>query len=181
MAGMRNQRSHKRRLSIPALLLLATGALALSACGGREEDSGGGGSDRAKLEQAALKHAECMRREGIDVPDPKPGQGGLILAAPGSSDPGATKRAGGKCDKYLKDVPPPNLSEEEKTAMRDGALRHARCMRDQGIDFPDPKFDGKGGITVDLGEGLDPADPRMRQAEQKCRKLLPRPPGGAAG
>ena len=181
MAGMRNQRSRKHRLPIHSLLLLAAAALALPACGGGEEDSGGGGSDRAKREQAALKHAECMRREGIDVPDPKPGQGGLILAAPGSSDPGATRRAGGKCDKYLKDVPPPNLSEGQKTAMRDGALRHARCMRKQGIDFPDPRFDGKGGITVNLGEDLDPTDPRMRRAEQECRKLLPKPPGGGPG
>jgi hypothetical protein len=26
-----------------------------------------------------VKYARCMRREGVDVPDPKPGQGGLIM------------------------------------------------------------------------------------------------------
>lgn len=186
MAPMRNQRLHTHRLSTSAITALATAALSglvLAACGGGEETAGAGGSsggsggdDRARLEQAALKHAECMRKQGVDVPDPKPGEGGIILAGPrGGGDPGVRKRAGRRCEKYLRDVPPPKLSESQKTAMRDGALRHARCMRKQGIDFPDPAFDDKGGIKVKIGDGFDPGDPRVRRAEQKCQKLLPRP------
>ena len=184
MAAMRNQRPHKHRPSAPALVylgLIAMAGLALAACGAGEETAGAGGSggvggDRAKLEQAALKHAACMRKQGIVVPDPKPGQGGVILTGPpGGGDPGAQERAARRCERYLRDVPPPKLSDQQKTAMRDGALKHARCMRGQGIDFPDPSFDDEGGISVKIGEGLDPGDPRVRQAEQRCRKLLPRP------
>ncbi len=186
MAAMRTQRPHNHRLSSGALTALATAALAglvLAGCGGGEETAGAGGSsggsggdDRAKLEQAALKHAECMRKQGVDVPDPRPGEGGIVLAGPhGGADPGAQERAAKRCDKYLRDVPPPKLSEGQKATMRDGALKHARCMRKQGIDFPDPSFDDKGGITVEIGDGPDPGDPRVRQAEQKCQKLLPRP------
>ena len=157
--------------------------LTLAACGGGGESAGAGssgaagaGGDRAKLEQAALKHAECMRRQGIEVPDPKPGEGGIVLSGPPSgADPGARQRAAAKCEKYLRGVPPPKLSDEQKTAMLDGALKHARCMRRQGIDFPDPRFDDNRGITVRIGDGFDPADPRVRHAENRCRKLLPRP------
>ncbi|MDQ4048569.1 MAG: hypothetical protein M3131_04185, partial [Actinomycetota bacterium] len=175
--------------SIPGLATVGAAALAglaLAACGGGEEGSssgaegaGDGHGDRAALEQAALKHAECMREQGINVPDPKPGEGGIILRGPrGGGDPGSERRAAKECDRYLRDVPPPKLSDEQKSEMRDGALKHARCMRAQGIDFPDPKVDENGGVTVEVGDGLDPSDPRVRQAEQKCRKLLPGPEAG---
>ncbi len=189
MAAMRNHRPHRHPRSIHGLATLGAAALAvlaLAACGGGEEGSGSGAEgagdgrvDRAKLEQAALKHAECMRKHGIDVPDPKPGEGGIILRGPrGGGDPGSERRAAKECDRYLRDVPPPKLSDEQKSEMRDGALKHARCMRAQGIDFPDPKVDENGGVTVEVGDGLDPSDPRVRQAEQKCRKLLPGPEAG---
>ena len=178
MRSMPNQRPHTYR-PVHALAVVGPAALAaliMVACGGGEETGAGeadGGGDRAKLERAALEHAECMRKEGIDVPDPKPGQGGIILRGPrGGGDPGAQERAARRCEKYLRDVPPPKLSDEQKNAVRDGALEHARCMRGQGIDFPDPRFDDKGGVTVKIGEGFDP---RMRQAEKKCQDLLPRP------
>ena len=48
-------------------------------------------------------------------------------------------------------------------------------MRAQGVEFPDPRFDDKGGATVKLGEGFDPSDPCVREAEKKCQKLLPKP------
>ena len=184
MAAMGDHRSATPR---PLSATAASGAailigVTLAACGGGQEGAGtgssgpNGGPDRDKLEQAALKHAECMRRQGIDVPDPKPGEGGIILRGPGGrEDPGAQRRAAKECDRYLRSVPPPKLSDEQRAGMRDGALEHARCMRAQGLDFPDPRFDGNGGISVELGEGFDPSDPRVRRAERKCRKLLPRP------
>ncbi|MDQ4048685.1 MAG: hypothetical protein M3131_04785 [Actinomycetota bacterium] len=189
---MRNHRPHRHPRSIHGLATLGAAALAvlaLAACGGGEEGSGSGAEgagdgrvDRAKLEQAALKHAECMRKQGIDVPDPKPGQGGVILRGPrGGGDTSAQERAERRCSRYLRNVPPPKLSDEQKSAMRDGALKHARCMREQGIEFPDPTFDEDGGIRVKIGDGFDPGDPRVRRAEQKCRKLLPMPGGEPSG
>ena len=191
MAAMRNQGSdnHRPRTVSPfaAFAAVVLAGLTLTACGGGEESAGasssgeaGGGGGRAKLERAALRHAECMRKQGVDVPDPKPGEGGIILSGPLSGgDPGAQQRAAKKCEKYLRNVPPPKLSDEQETAMRDGALKHARCMRGQGIEFPDPTFDDNGGITVRIGDGFSPTDPRVRQAQKKCQKLLPRPDGDA--
>lgn len=182
MAAMYEDLRHKHRPSLAAAVSAAAVAvLALGACGSAKESAGAGTSaaagsdDRAKLERAALKHAECMRRQGVDVPDPKPGSGGIVLRGPAAGgDPMAERRAMHKCERYLKNVPPPRLSDEQKAAMRDGALKHARCMRGEGIDFPDPRFDERGGATVKLDEGFDPGDPRVREAERKCRRLLPR-------
>ena len=35
----------------------------------------------------------------------------------------------------------PKLSPEEEAKMRDNALKFAQCMREHGIDMPDPTFD----------------------------------------
>lgn len=43
--------------------------------------------DQAKARDAFLAYARCMRKEGIDLPDPKPGQPGLMLRAGGPIDP----------------------------------------------------------------------------------------------
>lgn len=185
MAGMRNHGRH----TVHALALAAFLTAGLTACAGGDEGTGGSagagagdGRDRAKLEKAALEHAECMRREGVDVPDPKPGQGGIVLRGPREGgDPAMERRAARTCERHLRDVPPPRLTEEQKTELRDGALRHARCMRARGIPFPDPKFDGNGGVSVKFGDGFDPADPRVREAERSCRRLLPRPGGRPNG
>lgn len=186
---MRNQGSDNHRPCIvsafAASAAIVLAGLTLTACGGGGQSAGGGSSDaaggdggRAKLERATLRHAECMRKRGIDVPDPKADEGGIILSGPSSGgDPGAHQLAAKKCEKYLRNAPTPKLSDEQKTAMRDGALKHARCMRGQGIEFPDPTFDDNGGITVKIGDRFDPTDPRVRQAEKKCQKLLPRPDG----
>src|SRR5688572_12853077 len=59
-----------------------------------------------------------------------------------------------------------------KAEIEDAALKFARCMREQGIDFPDPKSDEDGGIQIggpNVGEG-DPA--KMERAHEACQKHL---------
>ena len=161
-----------------AALAAGLAALALGACGG---GSGGDAAadDRERLEQAGLKHARCMREHGIDVPDPKPGDGGVIRVGPEQGDMSKQRRAIEECEKYLKDIPPPKLSDEQKAEMRDAALAHSRCMREQGIDFPDPKFGPDGSVTVRIGPGgVDPNDPKLRAAERACARHMPRIGGG---
>ena len=41
--------------------------------------------EQEKFRDAALKFARCMRAHGIDVPDPSPGHGGIIVRAPRGS------------------------------------------------------------------------------------------------
>ena len=35
--------------------------------------------DQAKFRDAALKFARCMRAHGVDIPDPQPGNGGIMI------------------------------------------------------------------------------------------------------
>ncbi len=60
-----------------------------------------------------------------------------------------------------------NVSDEDK--MRD----FAKCMREHGIDMPDPKTDGDDRATISLGgaDGID--EGKMKAADEACRKLLP--------
>ncbi len=182
MAPMNRLRQEPTRWTGPTLAATALATLLLAACGGTTDEAARGqGGKEEEFEQAALKHAQCMREEGVDVPDPKPGQKGLILRegpAPGGS-PEAQRRAQEACAKYLDDLPPPRLSEKQQNEMRDGAIKHAKCMREQGVDFPDPTFDAKGGAIVKIGERFDPTDPAVERANKACAEHLPGDgPGG---
>jgi hypothetical protein len=167
----------RNRITCP-LAAVAALSFALVGCG---SESSSGGTSRAEFQEAALRHAECMRRNGIDMPDPKPGQG-LVLDSR-DVDPQRLRRAEERCRRHLADLPAPELSEEDQREFRDRALRHARCMREQGIDFPDPRFGPGGRVTVELEDDVPVDDPRFRAAEEKCRRHLGKvgaPPLGPA-
>jgi hypothetical protein len=58
------------------------------------------------------------------------------------------------------------LTEQEK------ALRFGQCMRDNGVpDFPDPKVNENGGMSLDAPEGVDPK--KVDAAMQRCKQYLP--------
>jgi hypothetical protein len=170
-------RSTRSRFRNGLAAAAALSALGVAACGGGEEGGETADAERAKFERAALAHARCMREHGVDVPDPKPGEGGLVRVGPGDAggSPAKVESAMRECGKHLRDLPPPKLSDEQREEMREAALAHARCMREQGIDFPDPKFGPDGSITVTVrGPGqLNPDDPKMQAAERACAKHLP--------
>jgi hypothetical protein len=50
-------------------------------------------ADKQRLQDAALQYARCMRSHGIDVPDPKIGDGGMvqIMGGPNTATPKAQK------------------------------------------------------------------------------------------
>jgi hypothetical protein len=162
-----------------AAALLALSALALAACG--EETPSAAGSAEAKEEarQAELKFASCMREEGIDMPDPGAnGERRMKIGGDSGTTPEEFERASKACEKYRKDIRP-QLTEEEQQEFKESALAHARCMREQGIDFPDPTFDAEGGATVRMRAGsgkINPEDdPKLQAAEEECSHLMKRP------
>ena len=152
--------------------------LVLAACGGGGEaegaaDGSGAGTDRR---EAALKFAQCMREHGIDHPDPD--ANGLFRIESGQNvnrDSAAFSEAREACEKYLAQMgPPPELSEEDRKKMEEQMLAFARCMREQGIDMPDPTFEDGRGFSFEIDpNGLDPSDPDFRAAEQECRQYSP--------
>lgn len=50
-------------------------------------------------------------------------------------------------------------------------LQFARCMRDNGVEIPDPGPDNEGGLRFRFREGIDPK--QVEAAMEKCRQYLP--------
>ena len=48
-------------------------------------------------------------------------------------------------------------------------------MRDNGIDMPDPEFDGEGGVSISAqggSGGPGPDDPEFHAAEEECQPIM---------
>jgi hypothetical protein len=61
---------------------------------------------------------------------------------------------------------PDNLTEQQR------AVKFAQCMRANGLpDWPDPKFNGNGGVDISAPEGSDRT--KVDAAMRKCKALLP--------
>jgi hypothetical protein len=57
----------------------------------------------------------------------------------------------------------------------EGALKFSQCMRDHGVDMPDPKRDSNGGIMLTGppgGKRTKLGDPKMEAAQSACQKYM---------
>jgi hypothetical protein len=183
----------KRKLGFAATAgVLATALiLVLAACGGSDDsdgvasltdttgqgttdsgqgsgDDGSGGSSQEQREEAALEFAQCMREHGIDFPDPVNGRFDFNLDRGDQQKVEAAQEA---CADILEDAGPPPLDEEQQAELQEATLEFAACMREHGIDMPDPKFEDGGGILQMLPEGAED-DPRFEEAQDACQPIL---------
>jgi hypothetical protein len=161
-------------------------ALALAACGGSPDGdrvaslSGGGATGTTKgtgnaaakdPQQAALDFAKCMREHGIDMPDPQVDEQGRVrvrVGGPGGGvrpDPKKLDEAQKACGGLMGGGGdgPGQIDPEERDAM----VAFARCMREHGIDMPDPTGDGLVMRRDDDG-GPDPSSEQFQEAEKAC-------------
>lgn len=200
-------RTSRRSTTLAATAILA---VALAACGGTAGDaadsnddeiaslgttatpagpdataSGGTSPDAPQdPEEAMLSYTECMRDQGIDMPDPIANEGRgngafVVVEDTAGGDMEDFMAAEEECSPLLEGA----MSEiendpEHEAELREDMLEFAECMREQGIDMPDPVLneDG-GGMSVDVGsedatpiEGGEPfePDPEMQAAMQEC-------------
>jgi hypothetical protein len=70
----------------------------------------------------------------------------------------------------------PKSASSAKDKAFDGALKFARCMREHGVDIPDPQQGGGGAVKIG-GPGAGklrakPGDAKLKTAEQACGKYL---------
>jgi hypothetical protein len=176
-----------RTLRTAAAAALVLGALAVAACGGDDpapasSKSGGGGGGRSgldtKTKQAMLNFARCMRQHGINMEDPKfDERGGVTIQAGGKGTTPEQQRAAEQaCAKYQRQIEPPPMSGEQQEKFKQAALANAKCMRDHGIDMPDPQFGDNGTVQQRIGEGIKPTDPKFQAAMKACA-----PKGGLIG
>ena len=165
---------------------LALCAATLAACG----SSANGEENTAEQEEAQLEFAACMRAHGVDMPDPQPGQGGNVFSVekrPGSKATGVnpedpkTKEALAACKGKLDEVRQ-EPSAEEREEFKEEALAFSQCMRDHGIDMPDPQFGSDGKVTMRIGgpgsSGPSPESPAFQQAQEACQDEMPGSKGG---
>jgi hypothetical protein len=160
------------------LPLLLAAAASLTACGSDDND---GRPSRAEMEDMALKFAQCMREHGIDMPDPQFEEGGRMtqrIGGPGQRiDPKRMEAAQEACREFQPKVDV-DMSPEEEQELRDQILAHTQCMREHGIDMPDPQFEGGGRVIMRESRrrgGVNPESPAFRKADEACRDLMPQP------
>jgi hypothetical protein len=185
----------------PLLLAAVAAALALVACGSNSGDDGGGGAKGAggpdKAFEGALKFSKCMREHGIDMPDPqRVGKGGIKLTGGKgvNFDDPKMKAAQSACQKYMQIGGGETLDPAKRAKLQEAALSYARCMRGHGVDMPDPKLAGNGGLTFQAGPGgpksngsgpkglgVNPDSPKFKSADRACNHFLGDRPGAGPG
>ena len=196
--------------AVLALLLLAVAAVA-SGCGSTSsEDDGVAALDNASdttseteegddanenedPEEVALAWAKCMRKHGVDVPDPQFDEGRLTIRAGGRGrrldniESEKFEKAQEECGEPFGRSGGPPISDEEREELQEAMLAFAKCMREHGVDMPDPEFSGQGGGVQfragGPGGGVDPNGATFRKAEEACGDILEdaRPAGGRFG
>ncbi|MGW1404540.1 hypothetical protein [Streptomyces sp. NPDC002403] len=125
-----------------ACLIAAAVVLSATACSGDGSGtkSGKTASDGKKTEEdQALEHRKCLREQGLDIPEPKPGDNGHGITINGG---GKSKQEMEKAIKACQDKAVGGGPKELTQAEKDKMLAFARCMRENGFDMPDPKFEG---------------------------------------
>ncbi|MEV8448408.1 hypothetical protein [Streptomyces parvus] len=141
LPGRTAARSRGRSLAA-ACALAAALTLTATACsgdGGGTKDGGSASGGEKTKEDQALEHRKCLREQGLDIPEPKPGQDGMGLTIDGGSmSKEKMEKAFKACEDKAVGGGPKELSQAEKDKM----VAYARCMRQNGFDMPDPKFDG---------------------------------------
>jgi hypothetical protein len=184
----RSERGTPRRGGWPWLAAVLVGAVgltvAVAACGGggnpggvaslsgsvtttTTASGGGGGKGRTPQQerQAALDFAKCMREHGFNEPDPQFSGGAILQRGPTGvdrNDP-RLKAAEQACQHYLPNggqTSPPSAEQRQRL------LQFARCMRQHGIDMPDP------GPNGELRSSGRRDDPRLEAAQRACQQYL---------
>ncbi|GAA1285323.1 hypothetical protein Psi02_32200 [Planotetraspora silvatica] len=117
------------------------------------------------------KFAQCMRDHGVDMPDPETdGKGGMRLRVDGEKGGEAKVQKAMEACRSLN--PFGEKGPEVTPEQQEKLLAFAQCMRDHGVDMPDPDFSGGGVKITGGGPGFGPDDPKFQKATEACRDKL---------
>ncbi len=160
-----------RRRSAAAAFVVALLTVTLSACAPDDApDVASAGDGKGKTSQAedkksyedmtdaerddmARQFASCMRDNGVDMPDP--GTDGGLAVTSGTVEAGSTDEMDAAFDACREFMPnggePLKMTPEDLEAQRE----FAKCMREHGMDMPDP--DPNGGMTAagEVGDDIE--------------------------
>ena len=145
--------------SLIAAALLTVAALSLAGCG--PDEPGSTAAPTQNTNDQMVKFAQCMRQQGIDIPDPQGGK--LDITVSGGADTKAKFDAALQvCQKYMPKEMPGGASDKD----RDHALKMVECLRKRGINALDPP-PGSAAVQV---EGKPGDQSKAEQAQQACQK-----------
>ena len=127
------------------------------------------------FEEGVLDFAQCMREEGINFPDPtfdidgNPQFDNLEI-----ENEEEFENAFENCEDILRNALPEqfDLDPEVEAALVDASLEFSQCMRDQGIDFPDPK-PGEFGFFAFRDADIDFSSEAVQEAFEICQPENP--------
>lgn len=156
----------------PAALLLSV-ALLLAGCGGSgggteaQQAEQSGQAQQDKTQEAMLEYAQCMRKNGVQVPDPQPDDPGSLYDGVDTAS-AAFKAADKSCAHLIagivqdREKQDPEQAEENQEEL----LALAKCLRAHGIDVSDPV---PGQSDGPFGKSLDRTDPAVAKALKACQ------------
>lgn len=122
-----------------------------------------------------LDFYQCLRNNGLDVDDPQPGPVTGGITGVDTEDPEVQATIQDCSETHLDNtngrVTVGEGAFEENMASPESLLAYVDCLRDEGIDMPDPTADG----LLQLPEGFDTANrggPEFQEAAQACGEHL---------
>ena len=138
-------------------------------------------TDAQSDEDGILAFAACMRDNGLEeFEDPDiDADGGLTfgfrgLVEDGEVDRDTVRTAMEACRIHLEGLSFA-ASDIDRTEIEDQMFEFAACMRDNGMDMPDPDFSGtpgEGGRGTGPFTELDPDDPQFQEAMEACGDIF---------
>ena len=167
------------------LIPLIIGLLALGACGSGNGTAAPSAAPSADLEKDVTAYVECLRKQGLDLPDPTVDAKGQISFGRPVNGQTIDRDKLAAAQKVCGE-PPAGLAaaagvDVNDPAFQDAALKFAQCMRGQGVNVADPDF-SKAGTGGGLFGGIDRDDPKVAAAVQACQHVFAdagvRLPGG---
>ncbi len=161
------------RPTLAAMVIrLLLGVLLLAGCSAQTPSPSAGLAKTEEIGQAAVRFSQCMREHGYQVPDPSfddqglPRYGDQIGSVPEKN--AEFDQIRGDCaaplDAAYRNAGVPNAKEVKPEEL----LGFTRCMREHGIDIPDP--------TAEEPLAIPKAaftSPDWEPAKQACESLLP--------
>ena len=131
--------------------------------------------EETTFEEGVLEFAQCMPEEGINFPDPtfdidgNPQFDNLEI-----ENEEEFESAFENCEDILRNALPEqfDLDPEVEAALVDASLEFSQCMRDQGIDFPDPK-PGEFGFFAFRDADIDFSSEAVQDAFEICQPENP--------
>ncbi|MEV7560203.1 hypothetical protein [Streptomyces sp. NPDC089795] len=146
---------------VTGLTLFAT-ACANDSSAGKKDSSSGADGGSGTVADNAVKMRQCLRENGVDVPDPEPGQDPRGMTIGGDADPRKMQEAMKKCGMSTGTGAGKEPTQEEK----DKELEWIRCMRENGVALKDPEYH-EGGMksATEIPKGQEKA---FEEAQKKC-------------